>query len=149
MSVSAYPFKGRRKARKFVLQSLYGWSITGNNLIEIEHDLLIEKRHAQFDVAYYQILLKDIPNQLTDLDLNISNYLIDLALKEIDIVELTVLRIATYEFMFCLEIPYKVIIDEALILTKKFGSIEGFKFINGVLDKMAQSLRQSEYQSKY
>lgn len=65
--------------------------------------------------------------------------LIDRKIKELNQVECAVLRLAVYELMYRLDVPYKVIINEALELTKKFGSIEGYKYINGVLDKIAHS----------
>lgn len=139
-------FKARHKARYYALQALYGWSISGNALVDIEHYFLQEKSNANFDLAYFQELLYQIPATQVELDKLITPYL-QRNLVEVDPIELTILRIATYEFKFIVAVPYKVIINEALVLTKSFGANDSYKFVNGILDKLARTLRALEFNS--
>ncbi|MDB6096351.1 MAG: NusB antitermination factor [Francisellaceae bacterium] len=136
-------FNHRRKARRYSLQALYSWELSNNSLAKVEENILLEKAHKKFDIEYFKEILYGVPQHLTELQDSFIPYL-NIGLEELDTIELTVLRIATYEFKYRLDIPYKVIINEALELTKMFGSIEGFKFVNGVLDKVSKDLRQSE-----
>jgi N utilization substance protein B len=71
--------------------------------------------------------------------------ILDRALKDINPVELAVLHLAIYELVYCIDVPYRVVINEALELSKTFGSVEGFKYVNGVLDKIARKVRVVEF----
>ena len=136
-------FKARHKARHYALQALYGWSMTGNSLIEIEKYYLENKNPHKVDAEYFHTLLHSLPKHAETLDELITPYL-SRPLTEIDPIELIILRMATYELQFNLEIPYKVIINEALELTKSFGATDSHKFVNGILDKIARELRKNE-----
>jgi N utilization substance protein B len=136
-------FKARHKARYYALQALYGWFISGNALSDIESYFLQEKNVAKFDLSYFQGLLYQVPLYAEELDALITQYL-QRPLAEVDPIELTILRIATYEFKFNIDVPYRVIINEALLLTKTFGAVDSYKFINGILDKLAKKLRSEE-----
>lgn len=137
------PFSGRKKARRFAMQALYGWSLTQNPIAEIEAFILSEHPDTDFDQIYFSELIQGVIHQVQTLDTVIEPFL-SRALEELDFVELAVLRIAAYELKVRLEIPYRVIINEALNLTKNFGATDSYKFVNGVLDKMAKELRVNE-----
>lgn len=136
-------FKGRKKARRLALQALYGWQITKNDLTDIETHVLTDHAQDEFDVGYFSVLLHEVPAHLSEIEKALSPHLAR-PIPELDPIELTVLRIATYEFLKRLDIPYKVVINEALELVKKFGATESHKFVNGVLDKVARDQRQTE-----
>lgn len=137
-------FKARHKARYYALQALYGWNISGNELKDIESFFLQGKNIAKFDLEYFQELLYKVPAHAEELDKLIEPHL-QRSLIEVDPIELTILRMATYEFKFNIDVPYRVIINEALLLTKNFGATDSYKFVNGILDKLARILRSGEF----
>jgi len=136
-------FSGRKKARRYAVQALYGWSMTQNPLSEIEAFILSEHPEEVFDRDYFSLLILNITQNVQELDA-IMQPLLSRKLTELDFVELAVLRIAVFELKNRLEIPYRVVINEALNLTKTFGATDGYKFVNGVLDKLAKNLRSFE-----
>ena len=138
-------FKARKKARTLVLQALYGWMLTDNSVADIELEYLTKNGNKNFERDYFIELLHNIPKNLTEID-NLYSGLSSIDKEQLDPIECTVLRIAAYEFKYRIDIPYKVVINEALELNKTFGSVEGYKFINGVLDKLATELRSTEQQ---
>ena len=95
------------------------------------------------DVDYFHHLVREIPLHIHELDDHITPHL-DRRLNDVDPVELACLRIGTYEFEFHPEIPYKVILNEAVELAKTFGAEHGHKYVNAILDKVAEGLRASE-----
>lgn len=140
-------FSGRKKARRYVLQSLYGWMLTDNALADIEKHALSEHANEEFDREYFQNLLYEIPKHITELETLMTPFL-SRKLEDVSPIELTVLRIAVYELKERIDIPYRVVINEALELAKTFGAIDSHKFVNGVLDKVARQLRAAELQYK-
>jgi N utilization substance protein B len=141
--MSKISISGRKKARRYALQALYGWLITHNPINDIESYVLSEHDPATFDVDYFLILLHQIPFHIDDIELIMEPYLTR-QLVELDAIERTVLRISVYELKYRLDIPYRIVINEALELAKTFGATDGFKFVNGVLDKVAKELRSRE-----
>lgn len=137
-------FSQRKKVRSLVVQCLYEWQMSGNDMVDIITNTQ-RKTKAQLDVDYFRQALHIIVSQHADLDAAFSPYL-DIPLDQIDPIELAVLRLATYEFMFRPDVPYRVVINEALDNAKRFGGPDSHKFINGVLDKLAKQLRAAEQQ---
>jgi transcription antitermination protein NusB len=133
----------RRKARRYAVQAIYDWQLTENVPNEIFERILADVNVNKTDVAYFQELVLKVPKHIEELDAAISEA-ISRKLSEIDPVELAILRIACYEFIQHLEIPYKVVINEAVEQAKTFGAEDGHKFVNGALDKIAASLRALE-----
>ncbi|MCK5717367.1 MAG: transcription antitermination factor NusB [Thiomargarita sp.] len=133
--------KARSAARQCILQALYQWQLTGLNTKLIEMQFLSEEEALdnmyQADIEYFTRLLKDIPLQLKQLDTKIVP-LLDRSLLQVDPIELAILRIGCYELTFCQEIPFKVVINEAVELAKKFGAAKSHKYINSILDKIAR-----------
>jgi N utilization substance protein B len=138
-------FTGRRKARRYALQALYGWVLSENALIDIETHFLMEHAAEEFDREYFQVLLHEIPQYVETLETIMSAYL-SRPFSDLDPIELTILRISIYELKERLDIPYRVVINEGLELAKAFGSVDSHKFVNGVLDKVARELRKTEIQ---
>lgn len=134
----------RRKARELALQAIYQWQFTADSAPDIEVQFSDSTSANNIDQAYFRELLRGVIEHKDILDENMGIFL-DRPLKDLNPVELAVLRLAIYELAYRLDVPYKVAINEALELTKKFGSIEGFKYVNGILDKVARRLRKAEF----
>ncbi len=133
----------RRKARHYALQALYQWQISRNALSDIEAQFRAEFDFSNTDLEYFQTLLHEVPKHVGELEQSFEP-LLDRQLKDLTPIELTVLRMGAYELAYRIDVPYKVVINEAVSLAKKFGATDGHKYINGVMDKLAQQLRQVE-----
>lgn len=133
----------RHKARHYAMQALYQWQISRNALQEIENQFRAEYDFSQVDLEFFQELLHKIPAQLADIDALITPYL-DRPLKEITPIELALLRMGAYELAHRIDVPFKVAINEAVSLAKKFGAAESHKYINGILDNVAKQTRAVE-----
>ncbi len=133
----------RRHAREYALQAMYQWQISSTPLADLELQFLTQEIRKKTDLEYFKELMHAIPTQTDEID-NVMKPFLSRPLNELDPIELAILRIAIYELTQRLDIPYRVAINEALELTKKFGSIEGYKFVNGVLDQIAKQVRSVE-----
>ncbi|MGD8742169.1 MAG: transcription antitermination factor NusB [Granulosicoccaceae bacterium] len=139
--------KSRSLARRNAVQAIYQWQLTGQDTAEVEGQFLAEHDMGKVDVAYFRELLREVPLHLHELDDHILPH-INRSIDEIDPVERAILRLACYELEFRLDVPYRAIINEAIELAKTFGAEHGHKFVNGVLDKVAQKLRKMEIEAK-
>ncbi|MCC7005392.1 MAG: transcription antitermination factor NusB [Ottowia sp.] len=137
----------RRRAREFVLQGLYEWLINDCQMRTLDEDLRETDGFAKSDVAHFDLLLYGIVREYSKLNLALAPCL-DRAITELSPIERAALLIGAYELMYCADIPYRVVINEAVELTKTFGGPEGYKFVNGVLDKLAVALRVREATTK-
>lgn len=138
----------RSKARHYAMQALYQWSVTKNPLNVIEAEFHTDNDMSVVDTDYFHELVHQVPAQLATLETDFLPFVTDMSLEELDPITLALLRLATYELRFRLDVPYKVVINEALRLAKKFGATDSYKFINGVLDKVAARLRAVEVQAE-
>jgi len=137
----------RHQAREYALQALYQWQLSQDPISDIEAQFVAEHISNALDFSYFQELLHNIPKCFDELDTLMHPFL-KRSIKELDPVELSVLRIALYELSKRPDVHYRIIINEALELTKQFGSIEGYKFVNGVLDQVARGLRPHEMHAR-
>ncbi len=133
----------RRKARRLAVQALYQWQIADTRVGEIELQFREDNDMTKVDGDYFHELLHGVPGNLAAID-GALRPVLDRPLEEVDPIERALLRLATYEFQHRLDVPYRVVINEALELAKTFGAEEGFKYVNGVLDKVARSTRPVE-----
>jgi N utilization substance protein B len=133
----------RRKARQRALQALYRWALNPQSAPDIQQEFVQTQDMTQVDMDHFSELLRECIARSDFLDQTLSPYL-DIPIAQLDPVEHCILRISVYELTQRLDIPYKVVINEAVDLAKKFGADQGHKFINGVLDKVAQELRPRE-----
>ncbi len=138
----------RRKSRRLAMQALYQWQMTGQNVKDILKQFMDEQDVGGADPEYFRELLLKVSESSTSLDGLLLPFVDRNSIEEIDPVERAILRIATYELEHRPEIPYRVVINEAIELTKKFGADEAHKFVNGVLDKAVQHIRQAELAKK-
>ncbi|MGP9705536.1 transcription antitermination factor NusB [Psychrobacter sp. AOP31-E1-50] len=148
-----------RKARRFAMQGLYEWLVTDHRFdidgklgwkANAPHDIAARTRATNamhtVHIGYYHEMMRDIPEQIEDLDALITQHL-DRDINKLDTVEHAILLIGAYELKNRLEIPYKVVLDEAMKLNNHFGATDAHKLINAVLDKMAVELRATEVAS--
>lgn len=133
----------RHNARRYALQAMYQWQIAGTSIAEIETEFMRFHIDKKLDLPYFKELIHGVPKHQHEIDKEMQPFL-ERGLHEIDPVELAVLRLAIYELIKRPDVPYRVIINEALELTKKFGSIDGYKFVNGILDRVAKKTRMDE-----
>ena len=136
----------RTQARRHAVQAIYQWQMTGEDISEIDRQFLEMEEMVGADLNYFQDLLHGVPAKLSELDEHSSVFL-DRAVESVDPVERAILRLGTYELIQHPEIPYRVIINEAVELAKLFGAEQGHRYINGVLDKLAQRVRRAEVAS--
>jgi len=136
----------RRKAREMLLQSLYQWEIAGQALHSIEAQFYAENNMDKVDRDYYHELLHGIPAALGDTDDRYAP-LLDRRVDELDPISLSILRIGSYEMAERIDVPFKVVINEAVNLAKKFGPEDSQKYINAVMDKLAPRHRKSEVEA--
>lgn len=143
VSVARPKPSARRKARKFATQALYQWQMTQHNLNEIETQFRVDNDMRKTDTQYFHELLHEVPGAVNELDSYFEPYL-DRDKDELDKVELAILRIGTYELAKRIDVPYRVVINEGVELAKIFGATDSHKYVNGILDKVAQKLRLME-----
>ncbi len=140
----------RRSAREFALQGAYEWLIKGgvelDDLGAIEAHLREDAGFDEADTEYFRVLFYGALKEAAGLREQFQPF-IDRPLSELSPVEHGILLIASYELIHHIEVPYKVVINEAVELAKAFGGTDGFKFVNGVLDKVAAQVRQLEVQA--
>ena len=130
-------------ARKSAVQALYQWQLTQYPLTEIERQFVEEHGLGKAEFAYFQRMLHGIPAHLDEIDAAITEFT-SRPVQQIDPVERAILRISTFELLHQPEIPYRVVVNEAINLAKEFGATQSHKFINGLLDRLAKRLRQAE-----
>ena len=137
----------RRVARKLALIAIYQWQMTQNSYEDIylglQEDKDLSKDMQKADMAFFQDLVKFTIDNTDALDAELNTFL-DREAEHLDQIERAALRMSTCELMNHPEVPYKVIVNESVNLTKKFGADQAHKFVNGVLDKVAKKLRSEE-----
>ena len=137
------PKSSRRRAREFALQGLYEWQLNTRDAGSVDAHIREQEEFARCDRGHYDALLHGCIAQCAQLDAQLLQFL-DRSIEELSPVEHAVLWIGAYELVHCLDVPYKVAINEAVELAKSFGGTDGHKFVNGVLDHLAPQLRPDE-----
>jgi N utilization substance protein B len=133
----------RRKARELAVQATYSWQVSHNPVNEVEVNFIVDNSKRRFDIEYFQLLLRGVTSNINDIDDTISPH-VDRPLDDIDQVEKAILRVAIFELKDCSEVPYRVVINEAIELAKAFAADDSHKFVNGVLDKAVKLIRPQE-----
>lgn len=133
----------RRKARHFGLQALYQWTLSGASATDIEAEFRVDNDFQHTDGEYFNALLRGVTSDVESLEILFAPAL-DRTLDELDPIERNLLRLGTFELRDRIDVPYKVVISEAVALAKKFGATDSHKYVNGVLDKIARDLRTVE-----
>ncbi|HET8902591.1 MAG TPA: transcription antitermination factor NusB [Saccharospirillum sp.] len=133
----------RRKARRLAMQALYQWHLSSSPVNQIEAEFIADHDMAKVDQEYFSEVLRGVPSTLSELDSYIES-VTDRSVREMTPVELSILRMGAYELVHRIDVPFKVIINEGVELSKLFGASEGHRYVNGVLDKLSQRLRATE-----
>ena len=137
----------RTNARKAAVQALYQWQMTGQSLVEIERQFKEEDRLKDAQKSYFTELFHGVPKNLAEIDLALTEF-VDRPVDMIDPVERAILRIGVYELINRLDMPYRVVLNEGINLAKYFGADGSHKYVNGILDKVAQQKRTVEIKSR-
>lgn len=133
----------RRRAREFALQALYQWRLTGYGMDVIEPQMRTQKDFGLADQALFEALVRGVPHESQSLEQILQPYL-DRKVSELSPIEHCILLLGAFELIHHPETPYRVVINEAVELAKTFGGTEGYKYVNGVLDRVAAQVRAAE-----
>ena len=145
-SKRARPKSARRRAREIALQGLYEWLISGSEAGVIDAHMREQDDFAKCDSAHFDALLHGCIAEAATIDALLARH-VDRRTTQLSPIEHGVLMIGVYELTHCIEIPYKVAINEAVELAKTYGGTDGHKYVNGVLDKAAGDLRTVEVEA--
>ncbi|MGR9052414.1 MAG: transcription antitermination factor NusB [Gammaproteobacteria bacterium] len=137
----------RTNARKSAVQALYQWQMTGQSLSLIEAQFIQDDRLKDAQKSYFNELFHGIPKSLDTIDAVLAQF-VDRPVEKIDPVERAILRIGVYELLNRLDMPYRVVLNESINLAKCFGAEGSHKYVNGILDKVAQQKRPLEIKVK-
>jgi N utilization substance protein B len=137
----------RTRARELLLQALYQKQIAGHDRRELLSQFREQVAYERVDQGFFEELLRAIYDSQAELEQTIATF-IDRPLEQLDPVELGILLIGVYELQSRIDIPYRVVINECVNLARRFGAIDGHKYINACLDAAAQSLREVEIKAK-
>ena len=143
MSQNTSLAKARGMARRFAMQAIYQWQMTDDETQGISKQYIEDNRSATADFDYFEELFFGVEENIELIDKTLLQYT-GRAIVSVDPVERAILRLACYEFMKRLDVPYRVVLNEAITLTRKFCAAQSHTFVNAVLDKVAHEVRASE-----
>jgi N utilization substance protein B len=133
----------RRRSRELALQALYQWLLSGDDADVLCRQTAEKKDYARADVAYLETIVRGAVGSAAMLDEAVQPFL-DRPVAQLSPIERALLLIGAYELLRSPEVPYKVVINEAVELAKSYGGTDGHKYVNGVLDKLAAQARSEE-----
>lgn len=136
----------RSRSRRRALQAIYAWQLSATSEGALIAEFAHEQAHEIADLEYFEDLVRGVLRHVAELDAALAGFL-DRKVDEVDLIERAALRIAAYELLHRPDVPYRVVINEAIDSTKRFGSEHGHTYVNGVLDKAAAILRGTESQA--
>ena len=135
----------RSRARRRALQALYAWQLSDSPVDKVIEQFRAEQDMDIADLEYFEALVRGVVKHHVELDAVLTRY-IDRSMAQVDPIERAVLRIAAYELAHRPDVPYRVVINEAIETTKRFGAEQGHTYVNGVLDRAALEWRAAEMQ---
>ena len=133
----------RSRARRRATQAIYAWQMSGNAMPRVIEEFRHEQDMEIADIGYFEDLLRGVEKHCAELDAMLVPFL-DREVAQVDPIERAVLRLAAYELRYRVDVPYRVVINEAIEVTKRFGAEHGHTYVNGVLDKAAKEWRAAE-----
>jgi len=136
----------RSRARRRALQAVYAWQMSGASAREVVAQFAHEQAHEVADLEYFEDLVHGVDKHCEELDTALAPFL-DRDIEQVDPIERAVLRIAAYELRQRRDVPYRVVINEAIETSKRFGAEHGHTYVNGVLDRAAAEWRAVEVQA--
>lgn len=134
----------RTRSRELLVQALYQMQITGHNLDELRSQFQARPDYQKVDQEYFDELLAAICNDVPAIESSLDEYA-DRPINQLDPVEKAILLVGYYELSAVIGVPYKVVINEAVNLAKRFGAVDGHKYINALLDRASENLRATEH----
>ena len=134
----------RRKSRELAMKSIYRGLVNTFDLAQIQKDIRDDPDFIRADEKFYVEILKGVYKNLETLKLEIISY-IDRSYEELSPIELSIIYSSLYELKYSPSVPYKVVINEAIEVAKSFGGVDGFKYINGILNQAAEKNRKEEF----
>ena len=136
----------RGRARRRALQAIYAWQISGGTTQQVIAQFAHEQAHEVADLEYFEDLVRGVLGERAGLDQALAPFL-DRGVEEVDAIERGVLRLAAYELLHRPDVPYRVVLNEAIEIAKRFGSEHGHTYVNGVLDHASAQWRAVEVQA--
>jgi N utilization substance protein B len=136
--------RGRVRARRCAVQALYQWQLAGHEPEQILEEFVADRELVNVDRPYFEQLTREIPRHAREIEQSLRE-VIDREFERIDPVERAILFIGVYELWHCPEVPWRVVINEAVDLAKMFGAEQGYKYVNATLDRLARRLRCEEF----
>ena len=133
----------RSRARRRALQAIYAWQLSGQRIGQVIEQFRNEQDMEIADLAYFENLVGGVSDNLEKIDEELRRF-VDREIAQIDPIERGVLRLAAYELLFRIDVPYRVVLNEAIETTKRFGADHGHSYVNGVLDRAATEWRSTE-----
>ena len=143
-SKSRKKINNRRKSRELAMKSIYRGLVNTFDLTQIQKDIREDPDFIRADEKFYAEILKGVFKNMETLKLEIITY-IDRSYEELSPIELSIIYSSLYELKYSPSVPYKVVINEAIEVAKSFGGIDGFKYINGILNQAAEKNRKEEF----
>ncbi len=135
--------RARRRARRALVQAIYQWQLGGQAADDIRAQFADNGTLDNADSEFFDACLRGVLRGAPDLDATFAPYL-DRSVAALDQVERAILRAGAHELRSCIDVPYRVAIDEYVRLAKTFGAQDSYKYVNGVLDRVARDLRSAE-----
>ncbi len=145
MSKSFQP-KARRKTRGFLLQAIYEWQVNKTPINELEARYRAQPEMEGSDFDYFHAVLHGVLDNAVDIDQLYEPYL-DRHLDNLYMIEKAILRMGAYELKERLDVPYQVVLNEGIELAKVYGAEESHKYVNGILDRLSQRIRRTEFEA--
>lgn len=137
----------RSRARRRALQALYAWQLSGSAIGSVIDQFRHEQDMEVADIEYFEDLVRGVERHCAELDAGLLPFL-GRDIVQVDPIERAALRLGAYELKYRADVPYRVVINEAIETTKRFGADHGHTYVNGVLDKLAGEWRKAEYRSR-
>lgn len=137
----------RSRARRRALQALYAWQLSGSAIGSVIDQFRHEQDMEVADIEYFEDLVRGVERHCAELDAGLLPFL-GREIVQVDPIERAALRVGAYELKFRVDVPYRVVINEAIETTKRFGADHGHTYVNGVLDKLAGEWRKAEYRGR-
>ena len=137
----------RSRSRRRATQALYAWQMSGNSMDSVIDEFRHEQDMEIADLVYFEDLLRGVARYCAELDAGLAPFL-DREAKQVDPIERAVLRLAAYELQHRPDVPYRVVLNEAIEVTKRFGAEQGHTYVNGVLDTAAAKWRATEVNAR-
>ncbi len=143
---SAIDPAARSRARRRALQAVYAWQMSGNPIARVIDEFRHEQDMEIADVEYFEDLVRGVDTHCAELDAALAPHL-DREIDRVDPIERAALRIGAYELRHRIDVPYRVVINEAVEVAKRFGTEYGHTYVNGVLDKLVAEWRTAEFEA--